>query len=195
MPILKHAWTSSRIIWSTQKPKISKPQVEEHTSLRSSLRGNLDSSEYQLEVLGALQMLRAWSERGEPFWDVSDIFTSVNKRLFSLFVFPMVSYRNVSCRFQNLCFNRPFTVTPTLACVVSFIYTHNKAPNIPKMEEKKKVLATHPHFLNLIFKKTVYSQAASWIHGGHLHCLLVVFYGCWTPTTSQSSSTLLSILC
>lgn len=194
MPILKHAWTSSRIIWSTQKPKISKPQVEEHTSLRSSLRGNLDSSEYQLEVLGALQMLHAWSERGETFWDVSDIFTSVNKRLFSLLVFQLF-LPETSAIDSKICFNRPFTVTPTLACVVSFIYTHNKAPNIPKMEGKKKALATPPHFLNLIFKKTVYSQAASWIHGGHLHCLLVVFYGCWTPTTSQSSSTLLSILC
>lgn len=48
MHILKHAWISSRIIWSTQKPKISKPQVEGHTSLRSLLRGNLDLSEYHL---------------------------------------------------------------------------------------------------------------------------------------------------
>lgn len=43
-------------------------------------------------------------------------------------------------------FNRPLTVTPTLQCVVSFIYTHNKAHNIPKMKKKKKkVLAPHPH--------------------------------------------------
>lgn len=55
-PILKHAWTSSRIIWSTQKPKISKPQVEGRTSSRSLLRGNSDWSEYQLCL--------CW---GEPF--------------------------------------------------------------------------------------------------------------------------------
>lgn len=46
-------------------------------------------------------------------------------------------------------FNRPFTVTPTLPCVVSFIYTHHKAHNIPM--GKKKVLVSpnpHTHFLN-----------------------------------------------
>lgn len=48
--ILKPAWTSSRIIWSTQKPKISKPQVEARTSLRSWSRGSLDWSEYRLEA-------------------------------------------------------------------------------------------------------------------------------------------------
>lgn len=136
MPILKHAWTSSRIIWSTQKPKISKPQVEEHTSLRSSLRRNLDSSEYQLEVSGALQMLRAWGEQGEPSWDISDLFTSVNKRLFSLLVFQWF-LRETSAIGSKICagFNRPFTYTNF---TMSFIYTHNKAHNIPKMKKKKK---------------------------------------------------------
>lgn len=46
MLTLKHAWTSSKTILSTRKPKSSKPQVEGRTSSRNSLRGNSDSSEY-----------------------------------------------------------------------------------------------------------------------------------------------------
>lgn len=54
MPTLKHVWTSSKTIWSTQKPKSSKPQVEGHTSSKSSLRGNWDSSEYFVVALGLM---------------------------------------------------------------------------------------------------------------------------------------------
>ena len=51
MPTSKHAWTSSKTIWSTRKPKSSKPQVEGRTSSKSSLRGNWDSSEYFVVAL------------------------------------------------------------------------------------------------------------------------------------------------
>lgn len=46
MLTLKHVWTLSKIIWSTQKPKLLKPRVEEHTSSKILLSGNLDSSKY-----------------------------------------------------------------------------------------------------------------------------------------------------
>lgn len=51
MLTLRPAWTSSKTTWSTQKPKLSKPQVAGHTSLRISLRRNSDSSEYKLNTL------------------------------------------------------------------------------------------------------------------------------------------------